>query len=155
MPGISTSAMMQDVSLNRGEDKNSCAEANAYAENPIDLNNRVVAVRIEASSSMIEITGTSATRPDLLSRPGPPQAGPRQRRLIHEIREGFADGEVYLGFEMGKRHQFIALGAVRSNGARGYDGTQIWAWVARGVRHKRRFLKAAIWRVSPRVLQPS
>src|SRR5262249_51532990 len=114
--------MTQDVSLSRGEDKNSCAEANAYAENPIDLNNRAVAVRTEASSSMIEITGTSATRPDLLSRPGPPQAGPRQRRLIHEIREGFADGEVYLGFEMGKRHQFIALGAVRSNAARGYDG---------------------------------
>ena len=57
--------MMQDVSLNRGEDKNSCAEANAYAENPIDLNNRVVAVRTEASSSTIEITGASATQSDL------------------------------------------------------------------------------------------
>ena len=29
------------------------------------------------------------------------------------------------------------------------------AWVARGIRHERRFLKAAIWRVSPRVLRPS
>src|SRR5262249_53407803 len=57
--------MRQDVSLNLGEDKNSCAEANAYAENPIDLNNRVVAVRTEASSSTIEITGICATRPDL------------------------------------------------------------------------------------------
>jgi hypothetical protein len=33
-------------------------------------------VRTEASSSMIEITGTSATRPDLFLRPGPTQAGP-------------------------------------------------------------------------------
>src|SRR5262249_41834515 len=106
-------------------------------------------------SSMIEITGTSATRPDLLSRPGPPQAGPPQRRLIHEIREGIAEGEGYLSFEMGKRHQFIALGAVRSNAAPGYAVGQSSASVARGVRHKRRFLKAAIWRVSPRVLQPS
>src|SRR5262249_60924978 len=31
--------------------------------------NRAVAVRTEASSSMIEITGASATRPDLFSRP--------------------------------------------------------------------------------------
>jgi hypothetical protein len=48
--------MMQDVSLNRGEDKNSFAEANACTENPIDLSKRAVAVRTEASSSMIEIT---------------------------------------------------------------------------------------------------
>jgi hypothetical protein len=94
--------MTQDVSLSCGEDKNSCAEANAYAENPIDLSNRAVAVRTEGSSSMIEITGASATRLDLFSRPGPAQAGPRQRRLIHEIREGFADGELYLGFETGE-----------------------------------------------------
>src|SRR5262249_6213834 len=145
----------QDVSLNRGEDKNSCAEANAYAENPIDLNNRAVAVRTEASSSMIEITGTSATRSDLLSRPVPPQAGPRPRRLTHVIREGCANGEKSLGFVIGERIQISAVGGVRSNAARGYGGAQIWACVARGVRHKRRFLKAAIWRVSPRVLRPS
>jgi hypothetical protein len=57
--------MTQEVSGNRGEDKNSCAEANAYTENPIDLSNRAVAVRTEASSSMIEMTETSATQPDL------------------------------------------------------------------------------------------
>jgi hypothetical protein len=67
--------MTQEVSRNRGEDKNSCAEANAYTENPIDLSNRAVAVRTEGSSSMIEITGTSATPPDLLSSPGPTKAG--------------------------------------------------------------------------------
>src|SRR5262249_48137010 len=76
MPGICTSAMTQDVSLNRGEDKNSFAEANACAENPSDLSNRAVAVRTEASSSMIEITGASATRPDLFSRPERTKAGP-------------------------------------------------------------------------------
>ena len=65
MPGICTSAMTQDVSFNWGEDKNSCAEANAYTENPIDLSNRAVAVRTEESSSMTEMTGASATRPDL------------------------------------------------------------------------------------------
>jgi len=54
MQGICTSAMTQEVSGNRGEDKNSCAEANAYTENPIDLSNRAVAVRTEASSSMID-----------------------------------------------------------------------------------------------------
>src|SRR5262245_59430919 len=106
--------MTQDVARRWGQDKNSFAEPNAYAENPIDFSNRAVAVRTEASSSMIEITGTSATRSNLCSRPGPAQAGPRQRRLIHEIREGLADGEVYLGFETGKRHQFVALGVVRS-----------------------------------------
>ena len=65
MPGICTSAMTQDVSLNCGEDKNSFAEANADTENPIDLSNRAVAVRTEGSSSMTEIIGASATRPDL------------------------------------------------------------------------------------------
>ena len=79
MPGICTSAMTQDVSLSCGEDKNSCAEANAYTENPIDLSNRAVAVRTEGSSSTTEIIGASATRPDLFSRLG--QYGPRQRRL--------------------------------------------------------------------------
>jgi len=57
--------MTQDVSLSCGEDKNSCAEANAYTENPIDLSNRAVAVRTEGSSSTTEIIGASATRPDL------------------------------------------------------------------------------------------
>jgi len=65
MPGIWTSEMRQDVSFNRGDDKNSFAEANAYAENPTNLNNRAVALRAEASSSTIEITGTSSTGTDL------------------------------------------------------------------------------------------
>jgi hypothetical protein len=73
IPGISTSAMTQEVSFNWGEDKNSWAEANAYAEKPIDLNNRAVAVRTEGSSSTIEMTGTTGTRPDLFSRA---EAGP-------------------------------------------------------------------------------
>ncbi len=73
MPGISTSAMTQDVSPNLGDDRNSFAEANAYTENPIDLSNRPVAVRTEGSSSMIEMTGASATRPDhfLRAKAGP------------------------------------------------------------------------------------
>jgi len=61
--------MTQDVSLSCGEDRNSCAEANAYTENPIDLTNRAVAVRTEGSSSMTEIIGAPATRLDLCSRP--------------------------------------------------------------------------------------
>jgi hypothetical protein len=57
IPGISTSAMRQEVSLNRGDNKNSRAEENAWAANPIALNNRAVAVRCEASSSTIVIIG--------------------------------------------------------------------------------------------------
>ena len=67
--------MMQEVSGNRGEDKNSCAEANAYTENPIDLSNRAVAVRTEASSSMIEMTETLPRNLTFLERPGS-KAGP-------------------------------------------------------------------------------
>jgi hypothetical protein len=118
MPGICTSAMTQDVSLSCGEDKNSCAEANAYTENPIDLSNRAVAVRTEGSSSMTEIIGTSATRPDLFSRPGPIQAAPTASPHT-QVREVLADGELYLGFETGQRPQFVALGAVRNNAGRG------------------------------------
>jgi len=101
MPGICTSAMTQDVSLSCGEDKNSCAEANAYTENPIDLSNRAVAVRTEGSSSTTEIIGASATRPDLFSRPGPiraPTASPHT-----QVRAGTAGRELYLGFEMAGR----------------------------------------------------
>jgi hypothetical protein len=65
--------MTQELPFNWGEDKNSWAEANAYAEKPIDLSNRAVAVRTEGSSSMIEMTGASGTRPDLFSRA---KAGP-------------------------------------------------------------------------------
>jgi hypothetical protein len=89
--------MTQDVSLSRGEDKNSFAEANAYAENPIDLNNRAVAVRTEASSSTIEITGTSATRSSLCSR-ARASKGPDGVASCKD-RVGLADGELYLGFE--------------------------------------------------------
>src|SRR5258707_6376566 len=96
MPGICTSAMTQDVSFNWGEDKNSCAEANAYTENPIDLSNRAVAVRTEGSSSMTEMTGASATQPDLFSRAkaGPSSSPPLTsvaisgRRTILRVREG-------------------------------------------------------------------
>jgi len=101
MPGICTSAMTQEVSRNWGEDKNSCAEANAYTENPIDLSNRAVAVRTEGSSSMIEITGTSATPPDLVLESRAKRRGHRQRRHTHNLRAGFAEGELYLGFEKG------------------------------------------------------
>src|SRR5262249_27194953 len=101
MPGICTSAMTQDVSFSCGEDKNSRAEANAYAENPIDLSNRAVAVRTEGSSSMTEIIGASATRPDLFSRPGPIWA---QTALPQgQVRAGTAGRELYLGFEMAGR----------------------------------------------------
>src|SRR5215510_9072244 len=62
MPGISTSAMTQEVSRNRGDTRNSRADANVCAEKPSELNNRAVAVRTEASSSTIEIIGTASTR---------------------------------------------------------------------------------------------
>jgi hypothetical protein len=81
----------------RGEDKNSCAEAKAYTENPIDLSNRAVAVRTEASSSMIEMTETSATQPDL-SRASRVKGGSRWRRLALKGGRDF-NGELYLGFE--------------------------------------------------------
>jgi hypothetical protein len=50
-------------------------------ENPIDLSNLAVAVRIEASSSMTEMTGTSATRLDLFLRGRASKGRSRGRRL--------------------------------------------------------------------------
>ena len=98
MPGIWTSEMRQDVSFNRGDDKNSFAEANAYAENPANLNNRAVALRPEASSSTIEITGTSSTRLTLLEGVRPSPRPDMWCRLMHDTTEP-AGGEVYLGCE--------------------------------------------------------
>jgi hypothetical protein len=76
MPGICTSAIRQVVSIIRGDDRNSCAEANACAEKPSALSKRAVAVRTEASSSTIEITGTSSTRLTFV-RGGRPRSHPR------------------------------------------------------------------------------
>src|SRR5215467_10398459 len=98
MPGIWTSEMRQDVSFNRGDDKNSFAEANAYAENPANLNNRAVALRPEASSSTIEITGTSSTRTGLARGRATEPRPDMWCRLIHDTTES-TGGEVYLGFE--------------------------------------------------------
>src|SRR5947209_16892964 len=134
MPGICTSAMTQDVSLSCGEDKNSCAEANAYTENPIDLSNRAVAVRTEGSSSTTEIIGASATRPDLFSRPGPiraPTASP-----YAQVRAATAGGELYLGFETSGRHQFIALGALRNNAAPGLRGKEVRGFTRKYVQER-------------------
>src|SRR5215467_11734156 len=100
MPGICTSAMTQDVSLSCGEDRNSCAEANAYTENSIDLSNRAVAVRTEGSSSMTEIIGASATRPAHCSRTGPIRA-PTVSPHTQQVRAGTEGRELYLGYEKG------------------------------------------------------
>jgi hypothetical protein len=57
-----------------------------WAENPIDLSNRAVAARTEASSSTIEIAGAFATRPHFL---GVPKHRARSRRLRHNLWRAF------------------------------------------------------------------
>jgi hypothetical protein len=92
--------MRQEVSLNRDDDKNSVAEANAWVENPNDLSSRAVAARTEASSSTMEITAISATRPDLL-RGRLDKLAPDAIAACNKRRASFAEREVYVGFDMG------------------------------------------------------
>ncbi len=52
---------------------------------------------------------------------------------------GFADGELYLGFETGERHQLISLVAVRNNATPGFRGTEV-----RGLARKWRQARASL-----------
>jgi hypothetical protein len=64
MAGIWTSAITHDVLFKWTEHKNSSADANAWTVYPSDLTRLLVEVRMDASSSMIEITGSPGKMAD-------------------------------------------------------------------------------------------
>jgi hypothetical protein len=57
MPGICTSEITHDVSFTHGDWRKSTADANVQTVNPSERTRLCVATRMDASSSMIEITG--------------------------------------------------------------------------------------------------
>src|SRR5258707_6207149 len=61
MAGIWTSVITHNVSLKWADCKNSSADANVWTVYPCDLRRLSVAARTDASSSMIEITGSLDT----------------------------------------------------------------------------------------------
>ncbi|MEA2802419.1 MAG: hypothetical protein QOE49_2514, partial [Rhodospirillaceae bacterium] len=58
IPGICMSEMMHDTSSNRGDSRNSSAEAKAITQSPNDFTRFPVARRTDSSSSMTAIVGT-------------------------------------------------------------------------------------------------
>ena len=62
MPGILTSEIRHDVSLERGDSRNSSADPKTWAMNPCRRRNLAVATRTDLSSSTIEIIGALDSR---------------------------------------------------------------------------------------------